>query len=130
MESERPAWVHTLRTGESGTHRELAEGLNARILAGDNSMLSIVTIDPHSAGELHSHPEEQWGICIEGECIRVQDGEEYHAQAGDFWHTPGGVEHAIRTGDAGALVLDVFAPPRPEYRSEGEGFATDETSSA
>lgn len=124
---DRPSWVHNFRSGESGAHRRLAEGLNARILAGEHSMLSIVTIDPHSAGELHSHPEEQWGLCLEGECIRIQAGEQYHATAGDFWHTPGGTEHAIETGEAGALVLDVFAPPRPEYRSEGEGFATDET---
>lgn len=127
---DAPAWVHNFRSGDSGTHRRLADGLNARILAGENSMLSIVTIDPHSSGELHSHPEEQWGLCLEGECIRIQAGEEYHATAGDFWHTPGGTEHAIETGEAGALVLDVFAPPRPEYRSEGDGFATDETSSA
>jgi quercetin dioxygenase-like cupin family protein len=122
-EPDRPDWVYDLQEGESGVPRTLAPGLNARIFAGEHSMLSIVTIDPHSAGDRHSHPEEQWGICIEGECIRVQGGEEYHAEAGDCWHTPGGVEHAIRTGEQGALVLDVFAPPRPEYRSEGEGFA-------
>ncbi|MFB6311731.1 MAG: cupin domain-containing protein [Salinirussus sp.] len=121
-----PAWVHNLRTDDSGISRVLADGLNAEIFAGEESMLSVVTIDPHSEGSLHSHPEEQWGILIEGECIRIQGGEEYHATAGDFWHTPGGVEHAIRTGEAGALVLDVFAPPRPEYRSEGTGFETDD----
>lgn len=125
QDAERPEWVHDLETGDSGTARRLAEGLNARILAGDNSMLSIVTIDPHSEGDLHSHPEEQWGLCLEGECIRIQAGEEYHAESGDCWHTPGGTEHAIRTGEAGALVVDVFAPPRPEYRSAGEGFGSD-----
>jgi quercetin dioxygenase-like cupin family protein len=117
----RPAWVFD-PTDDRGIERELAPGLDARIFAGDNSMLSYVTIEPHSEGTLHSHEEEQWGFLLEGECTRVQGGEEVHATAGDFWHTPGGVEHTIRTGDVGAVVLDVFSPPRPAYRESGEGF--------
>jgi quercetin dioxygenase-like cupin family protein len=125
--ADLPEWVHNLHTDESGISRTLAAGLEAEIFVGENTMLSVVTIEPNAEGELHSHPEEQWGVLIEGECIRVQDGEEYHATAGDFWHTPGGAEHTIRTGESGALVLDIFSPPRPEYRDEGSGFATDST---
>ena len=78
-----------------------------------------------SEGTLHSHPQEQWGVLLEGELVRIQGGEEVHAKAGDFWCTPGGVEHSVRTGDVGATVLDVFAPPRDEYRKPGEGFSAD-----
>jgi len=116
-----PDWVHDLR-GDDGVHRTLADGLRARIFAGRESMLSVVEIEPHSTGRRHSHPEEQWGVLIEGECIRIQGDEEAHVEAGDFWHTPPGVEHAIETGAAGALVLDVFSPPRPDYRAAGSGF--------
>ena len=42
--------------------------------------------------------------------------------AGDFWHTPGGVTHGIRTEDIGAVVLDIFSPPRAEYKKTGDGF--------
>lgn len=115
-------WVYSLRNDEFGVSRTLADGLNARIIAGEQSMLSVVDIEPHSTGELHSHPEEQWGVLLEGECIRTQDGEAVHVKRGDFWHTPAGTEHTIETGEAGALVLDVFSPPRPEYRSAGTGF--------
>jgi len=120
-DTSRPPWLFD-RTDERGIERELAPGLDARIFAGENSMLSLVEIEPHSEGRLHSHEEEQWGYLLEGECVRIQDGEEVHATAGDFWHTPGGVEHSIRTGEEGAVVLDVFSPPRPEYREAGEGF--------
>lgn len=85
-------------------------------------MLSVVRIEPDSTGEIHSHPEEQWGILLEGECIRIQGGEEILMKAGDFWHTPGGVPHAIRTESVGAFVLDIFSPPRQGYTSAGEGF--------
>jgi quercetin dioxygenase-like cupin family protein len=89
-------------------------------------MLSLVTIEPNAEGRMHSHPEEQWGIMLEGEGVRVQDGVEVPVKKGDFWRTPGGVPHTFRAGPAGAKVLDVFAPPREEYRQAGSGFATEE----
>jgi len=115
-------WIHNLHNDDSGISRTLADGLNAQIFAGDNSMLSVVSIEPHSEGDLHSHPEEQWGVLLEGECIRIQEGEQAHVEEGDFWHTPAEAEHAIETGEKGALVLDIFSPPRPEYRSSGTGY--------
>ena len=39
-----------------------------------------------------------------------------------FWQTPGGVDHGIIGGPEGAKVLDVFSPPRDEYKVEGSGF--------
>jgi hypothetical protein len=33
-------------------------------------MLSVVTLEPHSEGTLHHHPEEQWGVLLEGSAIR------------------------------------------------------------
>jgi hypothetical protein len=41
---------------------------------------------------------------------------------GDFWRTPGNVPHTLRAGPEGARVLDIFSPPRPEYRKPGKGF--------
>ncbi|MEF8840257.1 MAG: cupin domain-containing protein [Haloarculaceae archaeon] len=123
-ETARLPWLFDA-TDERGIERELAPGLDARIFAGENSMLSYVEIEPHSEGRIHSHEEEQWGYLLEGACTRIQDGEAVDATAGDFWHTPGGTEHSIRTGDEGAVVLDIFSPPRPEYREEGEGFGNE-----
>ena len=105
-----------------GIARELGPGIATRIFAGDNAMLSVVRIAPHAEGKLHHHPEEQWGVMLEGDAIRVQEGAEFAVQAGDFWRTPGGVPHSIRAGAAGALVLDIFSPPREAYRKAGAGF--------
>jgi quercetin dioxygenase-like cupin family protein len=121
----RPPWLFD-RTDERGIERELAPGLDARIFAGEHAMLSLVEIAPHSEGRLHSHEEEQWGYLLEGTVTRIQDGEAVDATPGEFWHTPGGVEHTIRAGEEGAVVLDVFSPPRPEYREAGEGFGEGE----
>ena len=119
-----PDWVFNLHDDAQGVKRKLADGINSRIFFGEHAMVSVVKIEPHSAGTLHSHPEEQWGVLLEGECIRVQGDEEFAATAGDFWHTPGNVMHTIRTGDKAAVVLDIFSPPREAYKQAGEGFGT------
>jgi len=115
-------WHFNFQDNTQGIPRRLAPGITSRIFPGANVMLSIVRFEPNSVGPVHSHPEEQWGVLLEGECIRIQGGEEVDMRAGDFWHTPGGTPHGIRVGKGGAMVLDIFSPPRPEYRNAGEGF--------
>ena len=120
--AEQPDWVFNLNDKAQGLARKLGDGINTRIFPGGQAMLSVVTLAPHSVGTLHSHPQEQWGVLLEGSLVRIQGGVEVAMTAGDFWCTPGGVEHSVRTADEGAVVLDVFAPPRDEYRKGGEGF--------
>lgn len=91
-----PTW-DTIRCGAS-PDRRLAEEIRTSVFAGEDSMLPFVRVGPHSEGGFPTTPEEQRGVLPEGECVRTQDGEE------------------------GALVLDVFSPPRPGYPSDGEGF--------
>ena len=110
---------------DQGIRRQLTAGVSTRVFPGEQAMLSLVTIEPNAEGRMHSHPEEQWGIMLEGEGVRVQDGVEVAVKKGDFWRTPGGVPHTFRAGPSGATVLDVFAPPREEYRKAGSGFGTE-----
>ena len=89
-------------------------------------MLSVVQLEPGSQSEVHSHPPEQWGVIIAGSGVPIQDGVEHPETIGDFWRTPGDVPHAFRAGPDGAKVLDIFSPPRDEYRTVGTGvFAPD-----
>jgi len=115
-------WVFRLQGDARGIQRKLAEGVTTSIFPGENVMLSVVRVEPNATGSVHSHPEEQWGVLLEGRCTRIQGGEEVEASVGEFWHTPGGVSHGIRTGSEGALILDIFSPPRAEYRQKGEGM--------
>ncbi|NCF28449.1 MAG: cupin domain-containing protein [Gammaproteobacteria bacterium] len=105
-----------------GISRTLADGLNSRIFPGENVMLSVVRIDPNKSGEVHSHVQEQWGVMLEGSGVRTQDGIEHVVRAGDFWQTPGNVSHGLKAGPDCAVVLDIFSPPRDEYRQAGSGF--------
>lgn len=110
------------RLHEGGILRELAPGITARVFPGVNVMLSVVRMEPHSESPVHTHPNEQWGVCLEGEWIRIQGGVEHHVKAGDMWQTPPNVPHGGRTLDRRCVVLDIFAPPREEYRQAGRGL--------
>src|SRR5438034_7072343 len=85
-------------------------------------MLSVVELEPWSESPVHAHPNEQWGVCLEGEWIRIQDGEEHPVKVGDFWQTPPNVPHGGRALGARCVVLDIFAPPRDGYRRAGAGL--------
>lgn len=113
-----------LRDEKQGIPRELAPGIETRIFPGDQAMLSLVTLAAGARGRIHDHPQEQWGVLLEGSALRIQDGVEHPVKAGDFWRTPGGVSHGIVAGPEGALILDIFSPPREEYRKPGSGFGT------
>ncbi|OIQ76550.1 cupin domain protein [mine drainage metagenome] len=95
---------HNLDNPHDGLFRDLAPGLTTRIFAGEHAMLSVVTLAPNSEGKLHHHPEEQWGVLLEGSAVRMQGGEEIPVSKGDFWRTPGNVPHTMRAGPEGACV--------------------------
>jgi quercetin dioxygenase-like cupin family protein len=111
--------LHDLSQGIS---RQLAEGLQTRIFPGENVMISVVRVAANRSGEIHSHPQEQWGVLLEGGGVRMQGGVEHKVGAGDFWQTPPGVSHGFRGGPKGAVILDIFSPPREEYKKTGSGF--------
>ena len=107
---------------EKGIQRQLGEGLKTSIFCGDQAMISIVDIEPNAKGMIHSHPQEQWGFMIEGSGIRIQGGEKIEIKKGDFWLTPGNIEHGVIAGKNGARIMDIFSPPRDEYKKSGTGF--------
>lgn len=118
----RPNMFFNFADLSEGIARTLDPGIDTRVFAGDQAMLSVVSFEPLSIGSIHSHPEEQWGVLLEGSGTRIQAGIEVPVGNGDFWRTPGGVEHGFRAGPEGARVLDIFAPPRDAYRQAGSGF--------
>jgi len=121
----KPQEFYNLDDLTQGIQRTLAPGMETRIFAGDQAMLSVVSLEANAEGQIHEHPEEQWGVMLEGSGIRIQDGEEISVKAGDFWRTPGQVPHGFKAGSNGARILDIFSPPRKDYKKSGSGFASE-----
>lgn len=116
--------LYHLDDPQGGVFRKLAEGMTTQIFAGDKAMLSIVTIEPGAMGVMHHHPEEQWGVVLEGSATRYQGDIEFEIKKGDFFRTPPDVPHTMKAGLDGVKVLDIFAPVRADYLKPGEGFSS------
>ena len=95
---------------------EMLPGVVRRTLAtGDQMMIAHVTLDKDAVVPMHHHPHEQVGYVLEGQIQMTIDQEVYQFEVGDSYFIPGDVEHEA-TAVTDCVVLDVFSPPREEYR--------------
>lgn len=97
--------------------RELAPGVALRTMWGDRIMMSVVEIAPRAVVPPHQHPHEQAGLVLHGEFEFTIGGVTKRVKQGDAYIIPGGVEHSLVGSDGWALALDIFSPPREEYKS-------------
>ena len=97
-------------------HRELVPGVTIQVVSGRNIMFSRVTIAPAAVVPLHNHPHEQFGYVMEGDVVFTIGSETKHLVPGDHYTIPGNVMHTVVAGPDGALCMDIFSPPREEYR--------------
>lgn len=102
-------------TAECGRHT-LFGCVDARTYAGDHLQLSLVDIPPGGVVEWHSHPHEQIGMVIDGTATFFIGDESKDLGPGDFYLMPGGVPHRVVAHGKPVRALDVFHPPRQEYR--------------
>ena len=101
--------------------QEIAEGVTIRTMWGEKIMMSLIECAPRSVVPLHTHPHEQAGTVLQGEFDFTIAGETRRLGPGDSYVIPGGVEHGLVGLDGWALALDIFSPPRDEYKAEGRG---------
>jgi quercetin dioxygenase-like cupin family protein len=92
------------------------DGVHGRAVHGERITLGVIELDPDSVVPEHSHEPEQLGICLAGSLLfRVAD-ESRELRPGDTWSIPSNVPHEVHVGPEGAVVLDVFAPTRDDWR--------------
>lgn len=97
--------------------RHPAPGIAMHPLSGERVMLCWVILDPDAVLPVHSHPHEQGGVIIEGLLELTVAGDTRRLALGDGFVIRGGVEHSAVAGPDGARTLDVFSPPREDFRS-------------
>ena len=92
-------------------------GVLARTVDGVNCSIGIVELDPGSHVPEHSHPNEQLGLVVSGSVRFRVDDEERELGPGGTWNIRPNVPHEVHTGPEGAVVIDVFSPPRADWRA-------------
>ena len=96
--------------------KEVGPGMQIRVASGERIMLSYVDLVEGSEVKDHSHVHEQAGIVIEGEGdFRIGD-ERKLVKPGDMYIIPSQVVHRLLVTKGPMKVVDIFSPPREEYR--------------
>ena len=96
---------------------EMLPGVVRRTLSeGERMMLIEVTLDQGAVVPLHTHPHEQIGYLASGRLLWELGDERRELAAGDSWLVPPNVPHQV-TALEPSVAIDVFSPPREEYRS-------------
>lgn len=99
----------------AGSRHQIFPGVEIRTTAGQGIMLSVVTFEPQSVVQDHSHPHEQMGMMVSGRLEFTVGGISRVLGPGEIWRIPGGVVHRVRALDGPAVALDVFHPIREDY---------------
>ena len=101
---------------DSATPVEMFPGIVRRTLTdGDRLMLIEVTLAEGAVVPMHSHPHEQTGYLISGRFLFELGDEKREVGPGDCWLVPADVRHQV-TALEPSLALDIFSPPREDYR--------------
>jgi len=93
------------------------DGVHARVVHGDQITLGVIELDPDSVVPEHRHENEQLGICLTGSLLFRVGDESRQLAAGGTWSIPANVPHEVHVGPEGAVVIDVFVPPRGDWRA-------------
>jgi len=91
-------------------------GVHFDVLAvGEKTMVTRMNFQRGVNPAKHTHPHEQAGYVISGHYRQTIAGKSHALHPGDSYAIPGGVEHELEVLEDG-YVIDVFTPPRDEFR--------------
>jgi quercetin dioxygenase-like cupin family protein len=92
------------------------DGVHGRVVHGDRITLGVLELDANSVVPEHSHEHEQLGMCLSGSLLFRIGDESRELGPGEMWSIPSNVLHEVHVGPEGAVVIDVFAPTRDDWR--------------
>ncbi len=100
--------------------RQIWDGIAGRVLHGEQLTLGLVELEPGIHLPEHRHPNEQLGLVIEGAITFTVGGQTEDLGPGGTWRIPADTPHSAVVGPDGAIVIDVFAPPREDWKKLDE----------
>jgi quercetin dioxygenase-like cupin family protein len=96
---------------------QIWEGVVARTIDGAQLSLAVVELDAGSIVGEHSHENEQLGFVVSGSVTFRIGGETRELGPGGTWQIPPNAPHEVHAGPEGAVVIDVFAPARHDWKA-------------
>ncbi|HZO96665.1 MAG TPA: cupin domain-containing protein [Gaiellaceae bacterium] len=93
------------------------DGIVGRSVHGERVTLSLLELDAGAVVPEHAHENEQVGILLEGSVTFTIGGEERELRPGGTWRILGNVPHSVVVGPEGAVIVEVFSPPRADWHA-------------
>lgn len=105
-------------TAQDAHQIEMLPGIHRRTMATtDEAMVCEFFLERGAQIQAHSHMNDQVGYVVFGK-IELTIGEETQiCNPGDSYAIPGGIVHGAKVL-VDTLLIDVFSPPRKDYRTE------------
>jgi len=95
--------------------RQIAPGYLGRYLHSDQLTQGRIDITAGAVVPEHSHPQEQWTLVLSGSLELTIAGAPHVLDPGQVMYIAPHERHSARAVTA-CQVLDVFHPPRDDYR--------------
>ena len=102
---------------------DIFQGITGKILlSGKKIMFLLVEIEKGGFVPMHSHSNEQFGLCLKGRAEFRGEEKTEIVQTGMFYALAPNEPHSVQMiGDESGLFLDVFSPPREDYLAKLRG---------
>ena len=96
-----------------------ALGVTFKTLAtGANIMCTVMHYKKGNVVPFHEHPSEQVGYVVEGRLrLKIDNEDSGIIQAGDSYLIRGNMLHSLEAFEK-SVVVDMFSPPREEYKNK------------
>jgi quercetin dioxygenase-like cupin family protein len=99
------------------TAQRIRDGVRGRSVHGERVTLALIELEPDAVVPEHAHDNEQVGLLLEGS-IRFRIGDETRVLGrGETWCIPSHTPHDVAAGPDGAVLVEVFAPPRADWHA-------------
>ena len=93
----------------------------SRSVTSELVTLALIELDPGSVVPEHSHENEQVGLLVQGSMTFTIGGEVGEVVPGSSWRILANVPHSVAAGPDGAVLVEVFSPPRHDWAAIAKG---------
>ena len=83
--------------------------------------LALIELDPGAGVPEHNHENEQVGFLVRGSMTFTTGDETAEVVPGGSWRILANVPHSVVAGPEGAVLVEVFSPPRHDWAAIPEG---------
>ncbi len=95
-------------------------GIRRRILVNNSAATAAqFRVSPGAEVPLHSHPQSQYGVCLEGGGVFKVGDKSWRLKKGDSYYIPPSVTHGLKADQQGETgLIEFFTPMRRETLKE------------